>query len=138
MNTTRRPLLFSLFLPAGLLAGCGGDDASLTSEGLPRYAYRSEAALASYRYAVAQPDLLARFPCYCGCAKLGGFENLRDCFRNAAGQFNSHGANCETCTDEALDAKKMQAAGRPLGDIRRTIDATYRGRGVPTNTPPVD
>jgi len=87
---------------------------------------------------VAQPDLLSRLPCYCGCAKLPGFTNLRDCFLDAAGRFNSHGANCQTCIDEALDAQRLQAAGRSVAEIRRFIDGAYRGRGVPTNTPPVE
>ena len=135
---TRRGAL-ALVGAAGLaLASCGESDAALTKEGLPRYAYRSEPALASYRYAVAAPALLAQLPCYCGCGKLEGFENLRDCFISAAGDFNAHGANCQTCIDEALDAKKLQAQSLPMAQIRRVIDETYRGRGTPTTTPPVE
>lgn len=121
----------------GALAGVSGDEAALTAEGLPRYAYRTEAALASYRFAVAEPALLAQLPCYCGCGKLPGFENLRDCFVNGAGQFNAHGSNCQTCTDEALDAKRMLGERRAVVEIRRAIDTAYQGRGTPTNTPPV-
>ena len=122
--------------PLALIA-CGAPEGALSQEGLPRYAYRSEPALVSYRYAIAEPALLAQLPCYCGCGKLEGFENLRDCFVSADGDFNAHGANCQTCIDEALDAKKLQAQGLSVAHIRRTIDETYRGRGMPTNTPPV-
>jgi hypothetical protein len=120
------------------LAGCGGDDGTLSAEGLPRYAYRSEMALAGYRFAVAEPSLLAQLPCYCGCVALDGFENLRDCFIDGNGRFNSHGANCQTCIDEALDAKRLLTEGRSTREIRRIVDAAYQGRGKPTNTPPVD
>jgi hypothetical protein len=132
-------------MPAGalVLAGCGslaggpGGDAAPTAEGLPRHAYRTEAALASYRFAVAEPALLAQLPCYCGCGKLPGYESLRDCFVNGAGRFNAHGANCQTCTDEALDARRMRTEGRPVAEIRRAVDSAYKGRGSPTSTPPV-
>jgi hypothetical protein len=137
-RVSRLLVILTLSAAAGTSLGCTGQDGSLSSEGLPRYAYRTETALASYRYAVAEPDLLSKLPCYCGCGQLPEFLNLRDCFVDANGAFNAHGANCQTCIDEALDAKRLHAEGHSVAEIRQMIDRTYQGRGKPTNTPPVD
>ena len=44
-------------------------------------AYRSapESTREAYRYAVARPDVLQWFPCFCGCVSDGHESNL-DCF----------------------------------------------------------
>jgi hypothetical protein len=33
----------------------------------------------AYRFAVANPEILDRIPCYCGCGSMGHMDNL-DCF----------------------------------------------------------
>ena len=33
----------------------------------------------AYRFAIANPDLLSAFPCYCGCGGMGHMNN-RDCY----------------------------------------------------------
>ena len=33
----------------------------------------------AYRFAVANPDLISQFPCYCGCSEMGHMSNL-DCY----------------------------------------------------------
>lgn len=33
----------------------------------------------AYRYAIANPETLAKYPCYCGCGNMGHMNNL-DCF----------------------------------------------------------
>lgn len=33
----------------------------------------------AYRYALANPDVLQYFPCYCGCGEVGHISN-RDCY----------------------------------------------------------
>ena len=33
----------------------------------------------AYRIAIANPELLTKFPCYCGCGKMGHMNNL-ECF----------------------------------------------------------
>lgn len=44
-------------------------------------AYRAapEATREAYRYAIAEPDILRWFPCFCGCVA-DGHENNVDCF----------------------------------------------------------
>ncbi len=33
----------------------------------------------AYRFAIANPEVLTKFPCYCGCGKMGHRHNL-DCY----------------------------------------------------------
>jgi hypothetical protein len=133
----RRPALGALgmlsFLGAALTVGC----VATRNDGpaLPRYAYRSENIRLSYLYAVTNGPVLDALPCYCNCVTLG-HGSLRDCFVRADGEFDSHAAGCDTCVDEALDAKRLHSAGQPLAEIRRYIDATYGERGKPTKTAP--
>ena len=42
----------------------------------------------AYRFAIANPDTLSNFPCYCGCGSMGHQSNL-DCFVQ---QFNADGS----------------------------------------------
>jgi hypothetical protein len=41
----------------------------------------------AYRFAVANPDLLAQIPCFCGCNAMGHMNNL-DCYVDEFGQIN--------------------------------------------------
>jgi hypothetical protein len=83
----------------------------------------------AYTVAFANLDLLATLVCYCGC---GSFEdahaNLRDCYLLPSGEMNTHGAFCETCQDEAIEAVAMAHAGTDWAAIREHIDATYGDR----------
>jgi hypothetical protein len=120
-----------------LLAGCGPGQPG-SDEGLPEYAYRSAQALRGYRIAVAEQELLSRLPCYCGCGEDPAYRNLRDCFIFEDGVFNPHGANCLVCLEQAEDAMKWKGQGLSTREIRERTDAEYRGRGTPTETPPVE
>jgi hypothetical protein len=33
----------------------------------------------AYQFAIANPDILSKMPCYCGCGNMGHMDNL-DCF----------------------------------------------------------
>lgn len=107
-------------------------------EGLPDYAYRSAEAIRGYQIAVRERELLARLPCYCGCGQEERYKNLRDCFLDEQGAFNSHGANCRVCLVETEDAARWKARGLSVKEVRARIEASYEGRGKPTDTPPVE
>src|SRR4051812_18637230 len=67
----------------------------------------------AYAAALAQPELLATLPCFCGCM---AFEQphagLKDCFiQPSSGALDPHGAFCETCQEEALDAVAWSKQG---------------------------
>lgn len=76
-------------------------------------------------YIVAQqnPMLLSQLPCFCGCDKNNGHKNLLDCYRDR------HGATCEICTGEALDADRMFKQGSPVEQIRDALRARYSHQG---------
>lgn len=42
----------------------------------------------AYRFAIANPDTLSKFPCFCNCGNMGHESNL-DCF---ASEFNADGS----------------------------------------------
>jgi hypothetical protein len=81
-----------LTLPAVLLlgvmlalAGCSGSEAEREITLAPLSTMPVEIQLAptsvqeAYRFAVANPDLVSQFPCYCGCVSVGHESNL-DCY----------------------------------------------------------
>lgn len=137
-------LALALVLAAGCSSKGGasppksGSSAAAAVGELPEYAYRSALSLKGYQIAVRERELLSRLPCYCGCGADAQYQSLRDCFLNEDGLFNSHGANCQVCLEEAVDADDWKGRGRPVKEIRAKIDAKYQGRGKPTDTPPVD
>jgi len=91
-------LLFTLALAliAGA-SGCDGSDAanqlSLAPESdLPDFVKGQPAQVKiAYRFAMANPDVLSQFPCYCGCGNVGHKNNL-DCYVKS---FNSDGTVAE-------------------------------------------
>ena len=89
-------------------------------------------------YAAGHGADYAAIPCYCGCGEDPTYRNLRDCFIFEDGVFNPHGANCLVCLEQAEDAMRWKGQGLSTGEIRERMDAEYRGRGTPTETPPVE
>ena len=74
---------------------------------------------AAYKAAAEIPDVIAGLACYCGCNKSQGHRNLLDCF------VDEHGATCNHCVNEALDAHAMFMTGAPPAEIRQFIDEKY-------------
>lgn len=72
-------------------------------------------ARAAYEIAAKNPALLAQLHCYCGCDKELGHQSLLDCYRD------QHGAQCPTCTGEAIEAAKLADEGLPVEQIRRVL-----------------
>jgi len=66
-------------------------------------------------FAGENPALLAQLWCYCGCDKTDGHTSLLDCYRGY------HGATCEICIHEALQAKLMSEQGSPVDQIRDAL-----------------
>jgi hypothetical protein len=101
-------------------------------------AFAKEAGIANlYRYALENPQLLTYIPCTCGCGSIGHLSNY-NCYVQGIGpdgsvRFDSHATGCETCLLITRDVMDMRARGRPLDEIRDTIDATY-GTGGATHT----
>lgn len=95
----------------------------------------------AYQFAVDNPDIVSKFPCYCGCGGMGHKSNL-DCFVkqfNADGSvvFDDHALGCGICVDIARDVERLNEAGKPLVEIRSYIDGQYSQFGTPTDTEPI-
>ncbi|MBI4282157.1 MAG: hypothetical protein HY672_01550 [Chloroflexi bacterium] len=120
-----------------VLAGCAKTEPGAERE-FPDYVYRSTQALRGYQLAVDNQEMLTYIPCYCGCGQDPAFKNLKNCFISDDGRFNSHGANCLVCLEEVEDAMTWKGQGLSVKEIRDRIDAKYEGRGVPTDTAPVE
>lgn len=64
------------------------------ASGLPDYVQKASLQVQeAYRFALANPEVLTRIPCYCGCNAQGHMNNL-DCYvrPNSGGEFEIHGA----------------------------------------------
>ena len=103
----------------------------------PSYVYSSDRVLQAYEAAVRMPEVLKFMPCYCGCGEAQDHQNLKDCFFNADGSLNDHGAFCEVCDMEVADIVQWQEEGYSLEQIRGLIDDKYSRYGEPTDTAPI-
>ncbi len=87
MRTHQRMLAPILLLGlAAALAGCTeskarGRDITLApvSEMPAEVRQAPTTVLEAYRFAVANPELVSQFPCFCGCVNVGHESNL-DCY----------------------------------------------------------
>jgi hypothetical protein len=75
----------------------------------------------AYAFAGRNPALLAQLWCYCGCDKTDGHKSLLDCYRDR------HGATCEICSGEALQAQRMSEQGSPVDQIRDALRRRFGG-----------
>ena len=107
---------------------------------LPDYARTAPARVQeAYRFAAANPDEMAHYPCYCGCNGMGHTSNL-SCYVSEMGAdgsivFDDHAAGCGICVDITQDVMRLKREGQSPGEIRAYIDATYSPFGPSTDTP---
>ncbi len=138
------PLLVLLLLSAGL-AGCSGEAASegghevamASMEGMPAEVQRAPVTVQqAYRYAVANPETLQQFPCYCGCGQMGHTSNyscyVQDVDGAGAITFDTHALGCSICVDITQDVMRLSKDGKPVPEIQTYIDETYSQYG-PSN-----
>jgi hypothetical protein len=83
----RRAILLFALIIIGLspaLSACGGSgNAAYTlapESALPQFVSDAPPQVKeAYRFAIANPEILEAFPCYCGCGNMGHQNNL-DCY----------------------------------------------------------
>ena len=97
-----------------------------------------EVVRTAYQFAVANPDVLAQLPCYCGCGGMGHTSNYA-CYvagENSDGTltFDGHALGCSICVDITVDAMRMLDEGKSMPEIRTFVDQTYSAFG-PSNMP---
>lgn len=112
---------------------------------LPAFAKINRQTALAYAYALENPQILEKIPCYCGCyipvAMHGGFEhkNNKNCFIKDDGSWVKHGSECDVCVYIALDVKNWLNEGMSIKQVRDGIDSKYGSSGAPpTRTPPLD
>jgi len=162
MTKLRIQLLLSLLLPILALttAGCAGigqsGQAGLTpasAKPQTEFALAPESILPSfvqkaspqvkeaYRFAIANPEVLKKIPCYCGCGKMGHQNNLQCYLKelkpDGSIAFDNHANGCTTCVDITQDVMRLMHQGKDLKSIRAYIDQNYSQYGPSTNIEPV-
>lgn len=144
------PAMTGHVAPAGGTMTAGGhpmptaEEIAATWGARPDYVHAAHPMVQdAYAYALERPDVIEWMPCYCGCGAMAHDSNL-DCFFKPRGSgeglvFEEHASYCDICVETALMARQMMGKGRPLTEIRATIDAMYSANGVPgtpTELPP--
>jgi hypothetical protein len=74
----------------------------------------------AYTVADKNPMLLSQLDCYCGCYQTDGHRSLLDCYRGR------HGATCEICTEEALEADRLFNGGMAPAQIKETLRRKFQ------------
>lgn len=90
----------------------------------------------AYQFAVANPEIVKEFPCYCGCGKMGHTSNY-SCYVqdvDSAGQitYDTHALGCSICVDITQDVMRLQKEKMSIPEIQAYIDDTYSKYG-PSN-----
>jgi hypothetical protein len=142
--TPRLAVIFFLLAGCVILAACGGSSASDTpsasAAALPDWVRSSPSRVReAYQYAIANPDELSKYPCYCGCSAMGHTSNL-SCYVQAIAPdgtitFDTHASGCGICVDITQDVKRLKAQGQSSLQVRAYIDAQYSSFGPGTDTP---
>lgn len=137
-------ILAILLLATVAVAGCGGSKSSeaasipmADASDMPAQVQSApQRVVEAYRFAAANPDVLHRIPCYCGCGAMGHQSNY-NCFWQDDGTVDTHALGCGICVDIAQDTLRGLQQSQPLTAIRAQIDADYSRFGPPTDTAPV-
>ena len=93
----------------------------------------------AYRFAVANPHEMEKYPCFCGCGKMGHTSNL-SCYvqkldMDGGAVFDEHAAGCGICVDITQDVMRLTHEGKAAPEIRAYVDAQYSPFGPSTDTP---
>jgi hypothetical protein len=139
-------ILVTLLIASAVLAGCssdlhaGGADHSFAMAPLtdmPASVQHAPVAVQqAYQFAVANPHVLERIPCSCGCGAMGHTSNYA-CYVQSAGAggdvvFDTHALGCSICVDISQDVMRLLDQGKEVPEIYAHIDSNYAKFGPPT------
>ena len=137
-----KPFLIVLSVMMFILSGCGAADSAgqPSASNLPDFVRDAPSAVKeAYQYAAMHPDELTKYPCYCGCGKMGHTSNrscyIKDIAANGSITFDDHAAGCGICVDITKDVMRLKGEGQSSRQIRAYIDGQYSSYGPSTNTP---
>ncbi len=94
----------------------------------PKYVYIHDAVQTAYKIAVKNPELLAKFPCYCFCEPMG-HKNLAYCFLEkgtTGGKLDDHASSCNICVTQAMEAFLWNEIGAADGRDARSYEGDLR------------
>ena len=78
-------------------------------------------AVAAFDEARTIPEVLDGIRCQCGCADADGMRSLLSCYEGDTAM----ALDCVVCRGEARLAYRLHRDGRPLDQIRASVDARY-------------
>ncbi len=139
------PLLISI-LSLNLLTSCSGKSAGgsngnglamASMDSMPANVKSAPVTVQqAYAFAVANPDTLKQFPCYCGCGSMGHTSNYSCYVQSVDSQgkvtFDDHALGCSICVDITQDVMRLLKEKKSIQDIRAYVDTTYSKYG-PSN-----
>ena len=148
MRIQPRKFLFFSFIVIILVASLSGcsiaqQSAHLNMASMDKMPADVQAAPVSvqqaYQFAIANPDVLQKIPCFCGCGKMGHTSNY-SCYVQSVDEksniaFDNHAMGCSLCVDITLDTMRLMQQGKSPQEIRTYVDATYTKYG-PSNIQP--
>lgn len=139
--------LLLLTLIASSMAGCSGGgksgsasgEALASMDGMPAEVKSAPPNVQqAYQFAVANPDLVQQFPCYCGCGKMGHTSNY-SCYvarteSDGSIVYDTHALGCSICVDITHDVMRLSKENKTVQEMQSYIDKTYSQYG-PSNMP---
>jgi hypothetical protein len=148
MSITASRLLYPLVILSltlsGFLSACSSEEAvhsfpMASMSEMPTIVQEEPVSVQqAYQFAVANPDVLEKLPCYCGCGEMGHTSNYSCYVIDEAPDnrivFDYHATGCSICVDITQDAMRMLDEGKTLPEIRAYVDQTYAKFG-PSNIP---
>jgi len=88
----------------------------------------------AYQFAAANPDVMQKIPCYCGCGGIGHTSNY-SCYvshadANGGITYDNHALGCSICVDITHDVMRLLKDGKSVPQIRTYVDTTYSKYGT--------
>ena len=121
-------ILIGIFWIGPNLINNGEDTENYDDLNLPSYAYTNAPTLKAYGYAIENPEVIEKIPCYCGCEEIG-HTSLLSCYISDDGVYSSHASNCDICVGEVIRIKELYESGMYISDIKEIIDKEYSQYG---------
>jgi hypothetical protein len=145
----KRPIIIIVLaiVVTNLVAACNGGTVGGSSQELAMAPMEhmpagvKSASLAvqqAYQFAAANPDVLKKIPCYCGCDNLGHTSNY-SCYvagieADGSTHYDVHALGCSICVDITQDTMRLLKEGRSLPDIKLYVANTYDRFGTSTGS----
>ncbi len=94
----------------------------------PSFVYTSDEIETGYKIAVKEPQLLKQTFCYCFCDSMG-HASLLSCFwkdGKVGGAFDSHGAYCNICITQAMQALLVYDLGASEKEVDKLMETRFK------------